>query len=128
MRYKRLVNYVIYQSLIPHTKIIKRYNFCYSRFAWRFCESEVFIQFTGSHLPMTSCTQSKLDLKLEFSNATWNFNTNREITSKKIPCYMRDLACRWYTVKKTKIFWSYFKHFWILPVVRNCRIVIGLCK
>ena len=26
------------------------------------------------------------------------------ITCKKIPCYMRDSACRWLIVKKTKIF------------------------
>ena len=25
------------------------------------------------------------------------------ITSKKIPCYMRDSACRWFIVKKAKI-------------------------
>ena len=27
-----------------------------------------------------------------------------EITSKKIHCYMRDTACRWFIVKKAKIF------------------------
>ena len=48
------------------------------------------------------------------------------ITCRKIPCYMRDSACRWCIVKKTKIFWSYLKHFWILPGVRNCRILIGI--
>ena len=26
------------------------------------------------------------------------------ITCKKIPCYMRDSACRWFIVKKAKIF------------------------
>ena len=26
------------------------------------------------------------------------------ITCKKIPCYMRDSACRWFVVKKAKIF------------------------
>ena len=26
------------------------------------------------------------------------------ITCKKIPCYMRDAACMWFIVKKTKIF------------------------
>ena len=26
------------------------------------------------------------------------------ITCKKIPCHMRDLACRWFIVKKAKIF------------------------
>ena len=33
------------------------------------------------------------------------------ITCKKIPCYMRDSACRWFIVKKAKIFSSYVKHF-----------------
>ena len=26
------------------------------------------------------------------------------ITCKKIPCYMRDLVCRWFIVKKVEIF------------------------
>ena len=34
-----------------------------------------------------------------------------KITCKKIPCYMRDSACRWFIVKKTKIFWTHIKHF-----------------
>ena len=33
------------------------------------------------------------------------------ITCKKILCYMRDSACRWFIVKKAKIFQSYVKHF-----------------
>ena len=45
----------------------------------------------------------------------------RGMTCKKIPCYMRDSACRWFIVKKTKIFWSYVKHFWILAGVRNVK-------
>ena len=32
------------------------------------------------------------------------------ITSKKIPCYMRDLAYRWFIVKKDEIFY-YVKYF-----------------
>ena len=32
------------------------------------------------------------------------------ITCKKIPCYMRDTACRWFIVKKAKIFQRYVKH------------------
>ena len=51
-----------------------------------------------------------------------------EIACKKIPCYMRDSTCRWFIVKKCKIFWSYVKHFWILLGVRKFRILIGLCK
>ena len=49
-------------------------------------------------------------------------------TCKKIPYYMRESACRWFIVKKAKIFWSYIKHVWILAGVRKCRILIGLCK
>ena len=33
------------------------------------------------------------------------------ITCKKIPSYMRDSACRWFIVKKAKMFCSYVKHF-----------------
>ena len=33
------------------------------------------------------------------------------ITCKKIPCYMRDSACRWLIVENAKIFRSYVKHF-----------------
>ena len=33
------------------------------------------------------------------------------ITCKKIPCYMRDSACRWLIVEKDKIFRSYVKYF-----------------
>ena len=50
------------------------------------------------------------------------------ISSKKIPCYIRDSACRWFIVKKAKIFRSYVKHFWVLTGVRKYRILIGLCK
>ena len=28
------------------------------------------------------------------------------ITCKKVPCYMRSSACRWFIVKKARIFWS----------------------
>ena len=34
-----------------------------------------------------------------------------KIICKKIPCYMRDSACRCFIVKKAKIFLSYVKHF-----------------
>ena len=50
------------------------------------------------------------------------------ITYKKIPCNMRDTGCRWFIVKRAKLFWSYVKHFWILAGVTKCRILIGLCK
>ena len=35
---------------------------------------------------------------------------------------------RWHIFKKAKIFRNYFKHFWILPCVKNCRILICLWK
>ena len=50
------------------------------------------------------------------------------ITCKKIPCYMRDSACRWLIVENAKIFRSYVKHFKVFPRERNCRILIGLHK
>ena len=40
----------------------------------------------------------------------WNYNTTG-ITCMKIPCYMRDSACRWFIVENAKIFRSYVKHF-----------------
>ena len=33
------------------------------------------------------------------------------ITCKKIPCYMRESACRWFIIENVKIFRSYVKHF-----------------
>ena len=55
--------------------------------------------------------------------------TRTWITCKKIPCYMGHSACRWFIVKKkTQMFWSYVKHFWILAGVRKCTNLIGLCK
>ena len=56
------------------------------------------------------------------SSRPWNYNANRN--NKKIPCYMRDSACRWLIVKKVKICRSYVKYFWIFPRERNCRILI----
>ena len=50
------------------------------------------------------------------------------ITCKKIPCHVHDSACRWFIVKKAKIFWSYVKHFWVPTCVRKCRILTGLCN
>ena len=56
-----------------------------------------------------------------FQSSIFNHGTIKwtGIICKKIPCYMRDSACRWFIVKKAKIFWSYVKHFWILAGVRN---------
>ena len=45
-------------------------------------------------------------IELKFCVVPWNYNT-REITCKKIPCYMRDSACRWFIVEDAKIFRSY---------------------
>ena len=50
------------------------------------------------------------------------------MTCEKIPYYMHNSTCRWRIIKKTEIFWSDVKHFWILLHVRNSRILIGLCK
>ena len=50
----------------------------------------------------------------------------KENPFKKIPCYMRELACRWLIVENPKIFQSHVKHFLIFPRERNCRILIGL--
>ena len=35
----------------------------------------------------------------------------RGITSKKIPCYMLDLACRWLIVENARPFQSYVERF-----------------
>ena len=66
---------------------------------------------------------------------SWYFNMSSHqgtitwtgIICKKIPCYMRDPTCRWHVVKKGKVFWRSLKHSWILPGVKNCRILISLC-
>ena len=50
------------------------------------------------------------------------------ITCNKILCYMDDSAWRWSIVKKPKVFWSYAKHFWIIPGARNCKILSSLSK
>ena len=50
------------------------------------------------------------------------------ITCQKTPCYMRESACRWFIVKKAKIFRSYVKLLWIVVDVSKYRILIGLCK
>ena len=50
------------------------------------------------------------------------------ITCKNIPCCMGGSFCRWFVVKKAKIFSRFVKHFWILAGVRKCKILIGLCK
>ena len=68
-----------------------------------------------------SCSKRKRCLQLS------NRNTDRN-NMLEIPCYMRESACRWFIVKKVKIFWSYVKHFLILAGMRKCRILIGLFK
>ena len=47
---------------------------------------------------------------------------------KNIVCYMPYLAFKWGIIKNAKVFLSYVKYFRILPRVRNCKILIGLCK
>ena len=50
-----------------------------------------------------------------------------EIICKKNTCYMRNSSCGWRIVQNVKIFWSYVKHFWILPCVRNFWILLVVC-
>ena len=49
----------------------------------------------------------------------------RGITCKKTPCYMCDSVAGGLLLKMLNI---YAKYFWIFPLKRNCRILIGLCK
>ena len=49
----------------------------------------------------------------------------RGITCKKTPCYMCNSAAGGLLLKMLNI---YVKYFWIFPLKRNCRILIGLCK
>ena len=66
----------------------------------------------------------------QHSSPVWNHRTvtRTGIRCKKIPCYMRDSACKWLMVKNVKIFRIHAKHFLIFPRERNCRILIGLCN
>ena len=80
-----------------------------------------------------SCVGSKYSLrkaKLWLDEVKFVYETTiwTGITCKKIPCYMHDSACRWFKVKKAKMFWNYDKHSWILAGMTKCRILIGLCK
>ena len=47
-----------------------------------------------------------LELKLKFPSVSLGHGTKIRtgITCKKIPCCMRDTVCRWFIVKKAKIF------------------------
>ena len=80
--------------------------------------------------PLIEAIATSLKLIVNKSSLTFGHRTliQTEITCKKIPCYMHDSACRWFIVKKTKIFGSCAKHFLIVAGVRKCRILIGLCK
>ena len=51
--------------------------------------------------------------KSKFENVQYRHGTitRTGITCKKMPCYMRDSACRWFIVEKAKLFQSYVKHF-----------------
>ena len=74
----------------------------------------------------SSILKTTIHFKIKPSNHGTIIRTG--ITCKKIPCYMRDSAYRWFIVENAKIFRSYVKHFWTFPRERNCRILIGLCK
>ena len=54
--------------------------------------------------------------------------TRTRLASQKFLFYMRNSAYRLRIVENATMLWSYFKHFWILPGVRSCRILIGLRK
>ena len=70
-------------------------------------------------------------IELSFMSAIYKHGTimQTEITCKKIPCYMCNSACKWFIVKKAKLFRSYVKHFSILAGVRKMQnLDCGLCK
>ena len=50
-------------------------------------------------LPMHSAMNKVNYARLALGTIIWT-----GITCKKIPCYMHDSACRWFIVKKAKIF------------------------
>ena len=49
-----------------------------------------------------------------------------EITSKKIPCYMRDSACRWFIFKKAKAAnsWSSVIAIFYVISLMHCAVII----
>ena len=51
------------------------------------------------------------DLALLFNQFNHGTIIRTGTTCKKIPCYMRDSACRWLIVENAKIFRSYVKYF-----------------
>ena len=72
-----------------------------------------------SHEPLvTWCCEITWNTKLLYLHYHHGTIIQTRITCKKI-CYMHDSACRWFIVKKAKMFWSYVKHFWILAGVKN---------
>ena len=58
-----------------------------------------------------SCLKRSNTVIFNFSVLQYKIMELTGITCKKIPCYMRDSACRWFIVKKAEIFRSYVKHF-----------------
>ena len=58
----------------------------------------------------TTIHKYKAVTKLTLILLAWNDHTTG-ITCKKIPCYMRDSACRWLVVENAKLFRSYVKYF-----------------
>ena len=74
-------------------------------------------------------------LEISSDRASYSFFENEStvqtgITCKMITCYMRDSACRSWITKTAIIFWIYVEHFHflILPLVRNYKFFIGICK
>ena len=60
-----------------------------------------------------------------YTYISWNYSMNlyhgtivwTGITWKKTHCYMFDLACSWFSVKKAKTFWSYIFEFKIFKKI-----------
>ena len=85
-----------------------------------------FVAYWMLHVPRKDihATQKKLKwyvLDVWFVRSGLNSNSNHRtiiqtgITFKKISCYIDNTACKWWIIKKPKIYWRYVKHFWIFP-------------
>ena len=82
-------------------------------------------RYTAKHRLLRTTRKRRSHFKKTWHNHGTIIGTG--ITCRKIPCYIRNSASRWFIVKKAKLFWSYLKHFWILAGVKKRRILIGLC-
>ena len=80
----------------------------------------------SSHITINS--QIRLSIDTSESSCYHGAIIRTGVTCYKISCYMCDSFYRWLTFKNAKIFWSFVKHFWLFPLQRNYRFLIGLCK